>query len=335
MRGQRSRILWAIFGFAACQVALAVGVDQLWPDVRDPVFAFKEAALRQRLIEAPSRPLVLMLGSSRTVADFRAELLSDHPDGPVVFNFGLAGGGPVMEYIALRRLLDADIRPQVVLIEIVPPFLNRQAGPLEERYLDSARLAAGEVFRVARYYNAPRRLFGHWCDGRALPCDRHQAELRDALGRIVQNTQAAVGSGYGWSPYSAPQTEEERRQLPAQVYEQFRKSFTNYQSPPGAVQALRDLLELCRREGIAPALVLLPESNRFRSWYAADVVAGINHLVAELSRAQGVPIIDARSWIADDGFCDGHHLAAVGATEFTERFGKEALSPLLRQQTRQ
>jgi hypothetical protein len=329
-RAEKSRIVWAIVGFVAFQAALAFGVDQLWPGVRDPLFAFKKAALRQRMVEAPGRPLVLALGSSRTVADLRAELLSDRRYGPVVFNFGLAGGGPILELVSLQRLLASGIRPEVVLIEIVPPFLNRQAGPLEERYLDSARLAGGEVMRVARYYNAPQRLLRHWCDGRALPCDRHQAELREALGRLWTHAEAAIGAGNGWSPYEAPKTEEERLQLPAQVYEQFRKSFTNYESPRGAVQALRHLMDTCRRERITPVLVLLPESSRFRSWYAGDVLAGIDHLVTELSGAYGAAVIDARTWIGDDGFCDGHHLSAAGATTFTERFGKEALGPLLR-----
>jgi hypothetical protein len=330
MRVERSRILWAVAGFAIFQLILAVGVDQFWPDVRDPLFAGKKAVLRQCLAEAPGAPLVVALGSSRTVADLRGEQLSEGSKGAVVYNFGLPGGGPILELVSLRRLLASGIRPDVVLVEIVPPFLNRQAGPLEERYLDSARFAAGEVFQVLRYYNSPRRLFGHWCDGRALPCDRHQAELRDALGRLWQHTEAiAAAGGHGWSAYEAPASAEERKRLPAIVYEQFRKSFTNYQSSPGAVQALRDLLELCRRQGITAALVLLPESDMFRSWYAGDVLAGIDNLVADLSTSHGAVVIDARTWIAEDGFSDGHHLSMVGATAFTQRFGKEALGPLL------
>jgi hypothetical protein len=322
-------MVWAVVGFAAFQAVLAIGVDQFWPDVRDPQFAAKKAILRQRLAEAPGRPLVLALGSSRTIADLRAEQLSDRRDGPVVFNFGLAGAGPILEGVTLRRVLACGIRPDVVLIEVVPPFLNRQAGPLEERYLDTARLAAGEVLRVLRYYHMPRKLFSHWCDGRALPCDRHQAELRDALGRLWQHSAPAVGPGYGWGPYAPPRTEEERKKVPALVYEQFRKSFTNYQLPAGTVQALRDLLELCRRENITAALVLLPESALLRSWYAGDVLAGIDNVVADLSRSHGVRVIDARTWMADDGFSDLHHLAPAGATAFTRRFGKEVLEPLL------
>jgi len=32
----------------------------------------------------------------------------------------------------------------------------------------------------------------------------------------------------------------------------------------------------------------------------------------------------------DDGFWDGHHLAAGGAERYTERFGRDVLAPELR-----
>ena len=41
-------------------------------------------------------------------------------------------------------------------------------------------------------------------------------------------------------------------------------------------------------------------------------------------------MIDAREWVPDVGFSDGHHLLPAGATTFTDRLGREALIPLLR-----
>ena len=42
-----------------------------------------------------------------------------------------------------------------------------------------------------------------------------------------------------------------------------------------------------------------------------------------------MPVIDARRWVADDGFADAHHLLPGGAADFTNRFGREVLQPLL------
>ena len=40
---------------------------------------------------------------------------------------------------------------------------------------------------------------------------------------------------------------------------------------------------------------------------------------------------DARAWVPDEaGFTDGHHLLPAGALRFSERFGREAVGPLLR-----
>jgi hypothetical protein len=43
-----------------------------------------------------------------------------------------------------------------------------------------------------------------------------------------------------------------------------------------------------------------------------------------------VPLIDARDWVDDDGFWDGHHMLPAGAAQFTHRFEREALQPLVK-----
>src|SRR5262245_8761291 len=66
VRQSWSRLLWLLAGFTLCQVVLAVAIDCWLGAVRDPEFAGKLERLQARLAEAPGRPLVLMLGSSRT-----------------------------------------------------------------------------------------------------------------------------------------------------------------------------------------------------------------------------------------------------------------------------
>src|SRR5262249_53567033 len=86
---------------------------------------------------------------------------------------------------------------------------------------------------------------------------------------------------------------------------------------------------LCRREGIAAALLWMPEAGDFRAWYPPAAEAQISAFLAELSRGCGAPLIDARGWAADEDFADAHHLLPCGAAAFSARLCRDALPPLL------
>src|SRR5256885_15170486 len=109
VRTSRRRLGWLLAGFALCQLLLAVLIDTGLPAVRDPEFDARLQRLRARQEETPGRPLVLVLGSSRTGYGLDARRLSEaEPDGgALVFNFGISGSGPLFQLISLRRLLDA------------------------------------------------------------------------------------------------------------------------------------------------------------------------------------------------------------------------------------
>src|SRR5438270_8822425 len=106
VRGSRGRVLWLLGGLALCQVGLAFAVEAWLGEVRDPECLAKIRRLKERRAESPSRPLVLVLGSSRTGYGLDARRLSTGAEGPpaLVFNFGLMGGGPVLQRVALGRL---------------------------------------------------------------------------------------------------------------------------------------------------------------------------------------------------------------------------------------
>lgn len=91
------------------------------------------------------------------------------------------------------------------------------------------------------------------------------------------------------------------------------------------LRALHDLLALCRRERVPAALVVTPESSAFRA-LSGDHEGRIMEAVRAAARDFDAPVYDALAWVDDDGFWDGHHLAADGAERYTERFGREALA---------
>jgi hypothetical protein len=94
-------------------------------------------------------------------------------------------------------------------------------------------------------------------------------------------------------------------------------------------RAMRELLELCRGQGIAVALLLTPEGSAFQSWYSPEARRCVDDYCDALSREYGVPLIDGRDWLDDTAFADSHHVTLGGAAAFTLRLGREVLQPLI------
>src|SRR5262249_30043754 len=92
--GQARLILvWALLLLAAFQAIGGILVERCIPDARDPEYALKFRRLAGLRRSAPSHPIVLMLGSSRTLMGFRAGDVRFSHEGQEVtaFNFGLSG----------------------------------------------------------------------------------------------------------------------------------------------------------------------------------------------------------------------------------------------------
>lgn len=333
-RRKRGELAWVAAGLLAAQLLLGLGVDRSWLAVRDPEFVLLRDRLAARRAEAPGRPLVLALGSSRTEMALRAGRLNGAGAGsPLVFNFAIPGGGPMMQQVALRRLLAEDVRPDLVFLEVMPMSLSSSGNsPLEEHQLDPARLDTAEAARLLPHYHEPSRLLGKWTAARALPAHRHQAELRNALGLdgpAGDGLPAHQLDAYGWRGRGGPATPEEFAASVRFALSQYEGALRDPAPAAGPLRALRALLALCREEGIAAALVIPPEGSAFRALSAANA-SSIEEEIRRLAREFGVALYDARTWVGDDGFCDGHHLAADGADHYTERFGCEVLAPELR-----
>ena len=151
--------------------------------MRDPEYAAQASRLRARRAEAPDRPLVLVLGSSRVQQGLRAGPAAPGPDGrPVlVFNFGLSGAGAYLDALCLRRLFAEGVRPDLLVLEVLPPTLNQPGPhPVEENWLDAGRLRDAERDFLDRYHSDPGRTLRQWLKGR-VPCVWHRDHLHAVL----------------------------------------------------------------------------------------------------------------------------------------------------------
>ncbi len=326
-------------------VALAAQLATGWAirtdrvPLRDPPYLDKLAALRARPAFGPpphsDRPLtVVFVGSSRTFAAVDASALgptlSVRLGRPVeAFNFGTHGAGPVTCAIYLRRLLADGVKPDAVVIEVLPPLLAAQIEPPEARWLSVIRLRPDEL-PVVRGYGFPvQSPAAHGCRGWLLPWHEYRMPLVDRYARPLSLMPFPMGTRHRTDEYGFARAREIPPDTRARVLERTRREYAEYldgYTPGGCgVAAVRDTLEMCRAAGVRAALLLAPESSEFRSWYPEPGRSRIVPLLAEL----GATVFDTREWLPDDQLGDGHHPTGRGPEVFTARLARDALGPWL------
>lgn len=326
----RRDLTWVAGGFLALQLGLAVAIETRLPQFRDPAYHHKLTRL-QRLrdnAETPARTVVF-LGSSRTGFGVQAGRLTDRLSSSaqrvVCFNFGMPGAGPVMQALSLRRMLDDGIRPDAVFVEVVPMFLAGQssAGKETDRF-PVPRFRLAELDDLDRYARSGGEIRRDWWASWPASWHSHRFEiLSEVLPSWVplalRQNWSAGNDPYGWGTVvDVRRTEEMHRQAVESQRVTYFGYFQGFQLGGSACTALRDSLRTCREHDIPAALYLMPESAEFRSWYPAAMTDEINRFVRTIAAEFDVLVIDARNWIDDREFSDGHHLLATGAAQFTE-----------------
>ena len=339
----RTVVLSALAFFLLLQGFLNVLLDFFNPALRDPEFGSKLSRLQKMAAAAPGRPVLLMLGSSRAMMCFDPDAAAkgDGPAGPqpVMFNAGATGGGPVMEQLFLRRVLAAGIRPTWVLVEVFPGILAREE---ERAFADRPeRLSAAELAAVRPYANRRGALTRRWLGLRAVPCATLRFEVQHRLGlawpaadvtpRRWEYCEAQTASG--WWP-SLERIDGAARQRSFDIQrDDYAQHLARSPIAPASDRALRDLLELCRREDIGVVLLWLPEGSDFRRLYGPQITVAAEAYFHGLAGEFGAGFVNARDWLPDDAFFDGHHPLISGAADFSRRLSREVIGPLVRDPT--
>jgi hypothetical protein len=325
--------------YAAAQLGLVLALDHWHPTWTESWREHKWDQLRQLAEREPDRPLLVMLGSSRTDADFDAARLDGLP-GPggkpfLAYNFGLPMVGPLREGLYLDEMLAAGIRPRAVLIEFVPALLNQPEAGLvsEENWIQPAWLSLSELCHLWPYWSHPRRKGRAWLEARLAPWYALRKNLlTPVFADVVPEVQGVCplrawlrASDWETWPhddrgYCLPHSfrPEELHNAWLGAWRRYGANLKHFKPGPLPIQALRDLLARCRREQIATVLIFMPESGMFRSWYRPGGLDEARHLFGELSREYGALAIDASEWISDWDFGDGHHLQGEGTQVFTD-----------------
>jgi len=226
-------------------------------------------------------------------------------------------------------MLAQGIRPRYLLIEFLPPLLcEAQRGALTEEGMTGFEdLSARRFLQWLSYLNRPEKRARIWLEARLNPWYTYRRQIQLELKCLATGEpfpKYEPIDDWGWhiaAPVPFPEAQREQR------LEQARGGYSpglgRFRLGKKPTRALRELLDLCSQEKIPAAIVVMPESSEFRSWYSDEAKSAIHGLLDELHQTYGVPIIDAERWLDDTDFEDGHHTLLHGADVFTYRLQAE------------
>jgi hypothetical protein len=334
-RAARAALGSGVAAMLVAMVGMAVALETVMPEWRDPEFGHRLTRVRHAQRESP-RPVVVVIGTSRTQnAIFPGAMeFSDATDSPRVFNFGQSASPPLKELLTLRRLLGAGVKPSAVVVEVLPSYLMAD-GPAEQQLaVQAPRLSAADLAYLAPYCADAESLRLAWLRARANPWHaQRQVLMNHWLPRWQPwkrrfEFQWTSLDADGFQPVASA-SPEFRKVAVAHAQKEYASAFARFSAGAGSVRAVRDLVALCREHRIPVAFLVPPVSPAFRASFAPGVYsAGEAHLLA-LARRLDVPVFPAPRDMTEDEFLDGHHLLRHGAARYSRWLADNHLRPWL------
>jgi hypothetical protein len=281
---------------------------------------------------------VVVLGSSRTGLGLRPAALAgcwgEGPQAPLVYNFSLNGAGTLMELMCLRRLLDDGVRPRYALVEVWPLHLHLKSGPEPPCEIERWRRADARLYAAYWHTREPYRV---WRRNLLLPLRSHRTRLLSLCAPWLLAKDERVDDRWVGQDGWGSQVNAHLVAHDAARFAQVTAAWGTFLAPrlqalviqPTEDRAIREMLALCRREGIEAALLFMPECRYMRRLYSPASRGQVGQYLRRLGQEFGVPVIDAQCWSADEDFADTHHLTVAGGDRFTRRLGEEVLKPWL------
>ncbi len=320
----RGAVLWGAVLFVLASGVLSAAVETVLPHLRDPEYGYRLVRMRVQQKAHPDRPLVLVLGTSRTANGFSPVAAgANDPAGPLPFNVGLSGATPSRLRLTLAALRRDGVRPGTVAVELFPTSLAADEPP------DAPRLAASDLGELGPHarrawlaarlnpFSAQRRVIVNHLAPELLPKEQR-------LDHYWRNTDR-----FGFDPYPAHTADAERPRRLAERRATYQPLAQNAHVGPRADAAIRGLVADCRAAGTPVAFFTTPESPEFRSWYTPESRERIATYLRSLTADLGVPVFAAPDDYAEADFADGHHLLPPAAARFSRELAERHLRPWL------
>lgn len=338
-RSARWSLAVGVFAFLLATVALAWLAESRKPEWRDPEYGHRLRQLRAWQKSQPTRPLVLVVGSSRVQMGVSpADMgFADTPGSPLVYNCGYRFAPPVVAWLQIQRLLDDGVRPSAVVLMVAAVELNLD-GPAERQFENrGARLSPSDLRRLSPYTNDPNKFRrGQWAARLDAWDARREALVSDVFPDWQESAVRLTHDGweqmdaYGFTRAAVERVTDDARQKGwHEVQTAFAPTMNAPLPKPFADRVIRDLVARCRAEGIAVAVAWAPESPRYRALYTPAALAGIAEYSQRLAGELGVPVFAAPVHLDEDDFADGFHLARGGPARYSRWLADTHLRPWL------
>jgi hypothetical protein len=249
---------------------------------------------------------------------------------------GLPGSGPVRTRLNLEQMLNDGVRPDVLLIEVLPPLLSEgwPGGEVAEDRVPRQSLRREELVLAERLARGSRAdwsaesLAAQFVPGHTYRLSLVNATVPTLLSIDARDTFLAASDESGWAPFP-PLTEEKIRNLARKAREEYLPSLQGFRLSEWKLGMVGETVDVARQNGMTVALVLMPEGPTFRSWYPPGAWEQIRAALAALGERHGVPLLDLREGRPEEDFVDSHHLTTEGARAFTRDLTAR-IEPLLR-----
>ena len=329
----RGILLSALAAMAVVHLAIALTVDLRFPAFHDHEFYRRLELLRARRDEHPDRPLALVLGSSRIAVGFRPEILPPMyaADGRevLVFNHSHLAADSISVLMGYQRLRSAGIRPAFLVVEVMPSCLT-----IKRPMLTFESMTLTDIPSVRRLFD-PFEMSWRYVRPRLFQLHRNRTDFLRTVAPVEGESACACqelgplgGSCVGEILFASATPEETRKRT-----EGSRAGYQPRLDPlvlaQNQIQAIDTILRYAQMDGTKVVLIRTPESSDYRSWYGPAAEATMAAFVDERRARYGVPVVDARCWLPDEDFADGHHLFLAGADRFTRLLAERVLEPLL------
>jgi hypothetical protein len=333
-RRAAAALAWMAFTFAGLQIGYQVVVDAWFPRLYDREADYRYRELTSLVKAEAQRPLLVVLGSSRTSMSFHPQAVGPLTSGaepePIAYNFSHLGASSGWSCIQLQRLIASGLKPKWVVVEVVTPNLCHDANNVV-----AENGVLFEIPQLLRYVSA-RTFFRNFLVRRLIPWHRNRTDLLLAVAPGWVDDEASAIRKIEFEPLGWDDRFAKRLRIPDDLPRYFQQSKEIYETHLRSfhinerlARPLDDIAALCRREGVEVAFVMTPESSEFRSWYGPGAEEKIVQFRNDFEQRTGHTIIDARAWLPDDAFYDGHHVLHAGADMFTQRLAEDVLRPLV------